>query len=103
MIRPCSRIISSSPSRTRERVVDDGDLVVQGVLFGLFKPYALDAPRAPSLPRVLEVLQVRRLLLLFHGHQVAVRADVVVFFADLDVAVILRAIVFEPDRAFLAA
>src|SRR5262245_16283647 len=51
-----------------------------------------------SLRVVLEIFQIRRCLALAHRHQEAVGADIIVILADLNVAVVLGAIVFEPDH-----
>src|SRR5689334_23575138 len=56
-----------------------------------------------SLLSVLEILQVGRPLALAHRHQESVGADIVVVLADLDVAVVFRAIVLEPDHVLLLA
>src|ERR1700722_4279651 len=60
-----------------------------------------DASRARSLLRLLEISQIGRNLLLPGRHQVAVRAQHIVLLADLDVVVVLAAIVVAPERLLL--
>src|SRR5260370_39003338 len=61
-------------------------------------------PRAlSSLPRLLEVFQIRGWLVLLGGHQIAVRAQEIVLLADGDVVIVLGTIVLVPDRIVLAA
>jgi hypothetical protein len=50
------------------------------------------------LARTLEVLQVRRRLVLLDRHQVAVRANEIAFATDEDRRIILGAIVLVPER-----
>src|SRR5215813_2573406 len=59
--------------------------------------------RLASLLSVLEIFQVGRRLALAHRHQEAIGADIIVVLADLDVAVVFRAIVFEPHHVLLLA
>src|SRR5215475_10190341 len=59
----------------------------------------LVAPKfAGSRLSVLEIFQVGWRLALAHRHQEAVGADIVVVLADLDVTVVLGAIVLEPHH-----
>jgi hypothetical protein len=51
-----------------------------------------------SLPRLIEILQVRRLLALASGHQVAISAQVIVLVANEDLRIVLMAIHFGPVR-----
>ena len=51
-----------------------------------------------SLPRLIEILQVRRLLGLASGHQVAISAQVIVLVANEDLRIVLMAIHFGPVR-----
>src|SRR5215831_13492682 len=69
------------------------------LLFLLFVRAFLGA----SLLSVLEIFQVGRRLALAHRHQEAIGADIIVVLADLDVAVVFRAIVFEPHHVLLLA
>src|SRR5579872_3854499 len=55
----------------------------------------------PSLLALLEVAQIGRGLRLLGRHQVAVRAQHVGLGADLDVIVVLAAIVVAPERPLL--
>src|SRR6266700_4846775 len=55
-----------------------------------------------SLTRWIEISQIRRLLALSGGHQVAIGAQKIVFLADGDMIVVFIAIVFVPNRIFLA-
>src|SRR5262245_46769153 len=50
-------------------------------------------------PLLLEIAQVRRRLVLLRRHQLAVGAQIVVFLADADVGIELRAHIRLPDRA----
>src|SRR5712691_5079977 len=57
----------------------------------------------PSLfPRLIEVFQIRRRLVLPGRHQPVVCADEIVLLADLDLAVVLRANRLDPDRVSFA-
>src|SRR5216684_8122793 len=56
---------------------------------------------ASSLQRLIEISQVRRLLALLDGHQMAVRTQQVVFLADGDVVIAFDTIVFRPDDLLL--
>src|SRR5438477_8611951 len=51
-----------------------------------------------SLRRLLEIFQIRRRLILPGGHQIPIPTQVIVFFADDDLAVALVAIYFVPTR-----
>src|SRR5215813_11993857 len=59
-----------------------------------------DAPflKVFSPLRLLEVFKVGRLLALAHRHQQTVAGDDIIFVAYADVAIVLRADVFGPDR-----
>src|SRR5215467_8107045 len=59
-----------------------------------------DAPflKVFSPLRLLEVFKVGRLLALAHRHQQTVAGDDIIFVADADVAIVLRADVFGPER-----
>src|SRR5881396_2725185 len=48
-------------------------------------------PTRASLPRLLEIAQIRRCLVLFGGHQESFRAQEIVFLADDDLRVALGA------------
>src|SRR5262249_48477594 len=54
-----------------------------------------------SLPRRIEISQIGRRLVLLGWHQMAIRAQEVVFIADVDMGIVLGANVFGPDRAFI--
>src|SRR5215470_9094797 len=51
-----------------------------------------------SLPRLIEISQVRRLLVLFCGHQHAIRAWKIIFLADENLRVVLGATDLGPLR-----
>src|SRR5262249_52336884 len=59
--------------------------------------------KSVSLPRLIEVAQIRRLLAFASGHQIAVGAQKIILLADGDVVVGFIAIILVPDRIFLAA
>jgi hypothetical protein len=54
------------------------------------------------LLRLIEIAQVRRRLILFHRHQVAVGAQQIALLADDHVVVAFRAVVLRPDDLRLA-
>src|SRR5262249_18416027 len=54
-------------------------------------------------PRLVEVPQIRRRLVLLGRHQIAVRADDVVLVADAHVGVVLGAEILAPERMRFAA
>src|SRR5262245_18502249 len=58
---------------------------------------------SPLALALLEIVQVRRRLVLARRHQQAVRAQHVVLLADGDVCIALGADVLEPDEVVLAA
>src|SRR5207248_10493021 len=62
------------------------------------RPAASSRACGGSPLRSLEVFQVRRLLILLGGHQVAVRADEIILILDVDMLVVLGADRFAPDR-----
>jgi hypothetical protein len=49
-------------------------------------------------PRSIEILQIRRRLILARGHQRAIRAQEVVVLAEYDLCVVLAAIILGPVR-----
>src|SRR5262249_59922258 len=55
-----------------------------------------------SLPRLLEIPQIRRGLILLGGHQEAVPAENIMLIGDPNVSVVLGAIVVEPNRIVIA-
>src|SRR5258706_3077548 len=55
-----------------------------------------------SLPRLFEILQIRRGLILLRGHQQVIAAENIVLITDPDVTVVLGAIVLNPDRVVIA-
>src|SRR6266436_1883154 len=52
-----------------------------------------------SLPRLIEISQIGRRLILLDRHHIAVLADEIVVLADADVVIILAAIIEMPDRS----
>src|SRR5882672_9387181 len=63
----------------------------------------MSPPSRPALlPRLIEVFQIRRRLVLPGRHQLVVGADEIVFLADPDLTVVLRANRLDPDRVALA-
>src|SRR5262245_13029495 len=65
----------------------------RGIIGTLISP-----PLAPSLPpRLIEVSQVRRLLVLLGWHQVAIRAQHVVFLSNADMRICLHTTGLDPD------
>src|SRR6516165_2436571 len=58
--------------------------------------------RLESLPRLLEILQIRRRLVLLRRHQVAVGADIVDLPADADMRIVLGADRLAPPDRLLA-
>src|SRR5712692_8683684 len=68
--------------------------------FARAQPILLNVPAiSPSLPRPLEVPQIRRLLALLGGHEQAIRTHHIVFLANANMRVALRAVPRNPDRA----
>src|ERR1700730_17245323 len=70
------------------------------LLFSRRSSFARASPtsRPSSLLRLVEIFQIRRLLSLLGGHQVAIRAHHKVLPVDADMRVALGATGLDPDR-----